>query len=178
VTSETPPGADRVTPGVEARESPIEGLGVFATRDFKSGERISVVNVVREITDAAPLRPEAGERLEHCARPDGKLLLYGPPDRHLNHSCNPNAWERHSEDRIEIVARRPIARGDEVRVDYLINNSGGDSWPCNCGTPRCRGLTGFSFFTLPVELQREYLPLLATWFIARHQSEVRRLDES
>lgn len=160
---------------VEVRESPIEGLGVFALRAFEAGEVIRVVNVVREITDAAPLRPEDGERLKHCARPDGNVLLYGLPDRHLNHSCDPNAWERHIEDRIEIVARRQIGPGDEIRVDYLVNNSGGDSWPCNCGAPRCRGLTGVSFLTLPPEVQQEYLPLLADWFIARHPHEVEQL---
>ncbi len=30
---------------------------------------------------------------------------------------------------------------------------------------RCRGETGVSFFTLPVEFQREYLPLLMPCFV-------------
>ncbi len=166
---------ERSDDGVEVRESPIQGLGVFALRAFAPGDLIRVVNVLREITDDAPLRPEDGERREHCAYPDGKVVLYGLPDRHLNHSCDPNAWERYTNGRAEIVARRPIAPGDEIRVDYLINNSGGESWPCNCAAPRCRGRTGVSYFTLPLDQQREYLPLLATWFIARHPEQVAAL---
>lgn len=160
---------------VEVRASAVEGLGLFALHNFETGDLIRVVNIRREITDDAPLRPEDGERPEHCAYPDGKVVLYGMPDRHLNHSCDPNAWERHTKDRIEIVARRPIAANEELRVDYLINNSGGNSWPCNCGAARCREMTGVSFFTLPLDQQREYLPLLADWFIARHPQEVEQL---
>ena len=179
------------TPDVEVRPSEVEGLGVFAARDFAPGELIRIVNVAREITEDAPLRPEDGERFEHLSRPDGRTVLYGHPDRHYNHSCDPNASVRYtprSEDPqtaespggliTEIVARRPIATGDEIRLDYLINNSGGDSWPCNCGAARCRGKTGISFFTLPIDQQREYLPLLADWFVARHSEEVVALRSS
>ena len=162
---------------VEVRESPGQGLGVFARRDFAPGERIRVVNLVRDVTPEAPLRPELGERPEHCNHntPGGVPVLYGEPDRYYNHGCDPNAWERYLEGRTEIVARRTIAAGEEIRIDYLVNNSGGDSWPCSCGAPRCRGNTGISFFTLPEEFQREYLPLLAGWFIARHPEQMATL---
>lgn len=160
---------------VEVRESPVEGLGVFARRRFEAGELIRAVNVVREVTADAPLRPEQGERFEHCAYPDGKVVLYGEPDCFYNHSCDPNAWARYRGGPAEIVARHPIDAGDEIRVDYLVNNSGGDSWPCHCGADRCRGMTGVSFFTLPEDHQRDYLPLLAHWFEARHREELAEL---
>ena len=165
----------RIAGDVEVRESSIQGLGVFARRDFAAGELIRAANLVREITEDAPLRPDLGERADHCAYPDGKVVLYGFPDRYYNHSCDPNAWERYVDGRPEIVARRPIEAGDEMRVDYLVSNSGGDSWSCHCGAARCRGVTGHSFFTLPIELQREYLPLLAGWFVARHAEEIAEL---
>lgn len=120
---------------VQVLASGSEGLGVFAARQFNEGELIRSVNVLREITDAEPLRSEAGERLEHCANPDGRVVLYGIPDRYYNHS-------------------------------------GGDSWACNCGAARCRGTTGYSFLTLPPEIQHEYLPLLAPWFERRHAKEL------
>jgi len=162
---------------VEVRESAGQGLGVFALRDFQPGERIRVVNLVRDVTPERPLRPELGELAEHCNHntPSGVPVLYGEPDRYTNHSCDPNAWERYVEGRTEIVARRAITAGEEIRVDYLVNNSGGESWPCGCGAERCRGMTGVSFFTLPPEVQRDYLPLLADWFIARHPAEVAEL---
>ncbi len=57
---------------VEVRPSPIEGLGVFAARTFRAGERVRRINVVREITPQAPIREDRGERLDHCSYPDGK----------------------------------------------------------------------------------------------------------
>lgn len=78
---------------VDVRPSGIEGLGVFAARAFRAGDRIRRVNVVREITPEAPLREDLGERADHCNYPDGKVVLYGLPDRCLNHSCHPNAYE-------------------------------------------------------------------------------------
>lgn len=168
--------------GVFVQRSPIEGLGLFASRGFAAGELIRRMNLVREITKEAPLRPDTGERVEHCAYSDGRVILVGHPDRHLNHSCDPNAYERHgqgtAQGNIEIVARRPIAADDEIRVDYLVNNSGGDSWACNCGAARCRGMTGTSFFDLPRGIRSEYRPLLADWFLAKHADRFRDRRES
>ena len=62
-----------------------------------------------------------------------------------------------------------------LAIDYLINNQGGDSWPCRCGADRCRGETGKSFFSLPDEFQRGYLPLLAPWFCERYASKIDRI---
>jgi len=164
---------------VEVRHSDIEGSGVFASRSFTAGETIRVVNIVREITADAPLRPDQDEHVEHCNwhHPEGAVVLYGVPDRHYNHSCDPNAWERFVDDRPEIVARRLISQGEEITIDYMINNGGGAPWPCNCGASRCRGTTSVSFFALPPDVQREYIPLLADWFVARYSRELSDLEK-
>ena len=164
---------------VEVRHSDIEGSGVFASRSFTAGETIRVVNIVREITADAPLRPDRDEHVEHCNwhHPEGQVVLYGVPDRHYNHSCDPNAWERFVDDRPEIVARRRISQGEEITIDYMINNGGGAPWPCNCGASRCRGMTSVSFFALPPDVQREYIPLLADWFVTRYSQELSDLDK-
>jgi hypothetical protein len=166
-----PPG----TPVVEVRESRIQGLGLFATRALAAGERIRRVTIVREITNGAPLRPESGEHIEHCAYPDGRVVLWGLPDRHVNHSCDPNAYELHEGDAVYIVARRPIAAGEEITFDYIINTTGGSTWPCHCGAARCRGETVGDFFHLPIAFQIEYRPLLADWFVARHRKRLEAL---
>lgn len=106
---------------------------------------------------------------------DGRYLLVGEPDRYLNHSCDPNAYKRYTQSRIELIARRTIEVGDEITLDYLINNAGGDTWPCHCGATRCRGMTGTSFFDLPEEFQREYFPLLAPWFKRRYVDRLAHL---
>jgi SET domain-containing protein len=153
---------------VEVRPSPIQGLGLFARRDFSAGELIHRVNVVREITPEAPLREDLGERLEHCDYPQGKTVLIGFPDRHLNHSCDPNAYVRYEEGGCSIWARRGIPAEKEITIDYNINISGGNSWPCHCGSSRCLGTVMGDYFLLPPELQREYRPMLAEWFLRSH----------
>jgi SET domain-containing protein len=163
---------------VEVKPSPIQGLGVFASRRVAAGQRIRRVKIVREVTPASPIREDAGERIEHCGYPDGKILLWDFPDRHVNHSCDPNAYELYEEDAIHIVARREIEAGDEITFDYNINTAGGNSWPCHCGAPRCRGESIGDFFSLPEEQQREYLPYLAEWFVRRHRDRLESFDAS
>lgn len=158
------------------KPSPIEGLGVFAARAFQAGERIRRVHVVREVTADSPIREELGERVDHCSYPDGKVFLWGFPDRHVNHSCDPNAWEMYEGDASYLVARRDIAADEEITVDYNINIADGTAWPCVCGAARCRGEVAGDFFRLPEPWQREYRPLLAEWFVRRHRQRVAELD--
>jgi hypothetical protein len=170
------PEPDRHHGDVELKPSPIQGLGVFATRSFRAGERVRRVNLVREITHEAPIREEEGERIEHCGYPDGKVVLWGLPDRHVNHSCDPNAYEHYEDSAVTIVARRDIAAGEEITFDYNLNTSGGNTWPCHCGAGRCRQGTVGDFFALPPAHQREYRPLLAEWFVRRHRERIEALD--
>jgi len=92
------------------------------------------------------------------------------------YSCDPNAYEQFDGDISYLVARRQIAIGDEINLDYNINISNGTVWPCHCGARRCRGEVAGDFFRLPLEWQREYRPLLAEWFIDRHRSLIETLD--
>ncbi len=160
------------TQGVEVRESSTQGFGIFTLGFFKQGETIRQVNIIRENTASAPLQPDDGELFEHCAYPDGKVVLYGPPDCYMNHSCEPNVFYDYTQEPPVTRAMRDIAPGEELKVDYLINNSGGDSWRCECGAARCRGETGTSYFDLPLTFQQEYLAYLAPWFFRRHQEKI------
>lgn len=160
---------------VEVRTSSIEGLGLFAGRPFYAGQHIRQINVVREVTPTSPLRQELGERANHCDYPDGKVVLLGFPDRHINHSCDPNAYVLYEGDLSLLVARRDIAAGEEITCDYNINITGGTAWPCHCGTARCSGTVLGDFFRLPLNVQREYQPLLAEWFVLAHRDRLRAL---
>jgi uncharacterized protein len=161
---------------VDVRPSSIEGLGVFACRRFHAGQRIRRISVVREVTAEAPLREDLGERADHCDYPDGKVVLLGFPDRHVNHSCDPNSYVLYDADACYLAARRDICAGEELTCDYNINITGGTAWPCHCGAARCRGTTVGDFFRLPAEIQREYRPFLADWFIRRHGARLAQLD--
>lgn len=161
---------------VEIRKSTIEGLGLFATRRFRAGERIRQINVVREVTPTSPVRPEFGERVDHCDYPDGKVVLLGAPDRHINHSCDPNSYVSYAGGCSFFVALREIEPGQEITCDYNINIAGGTAWPCHCGASRCRGTVLGDFFQLPADVQREYRPLLAEWFVRSYREQIEALD--
>lgn len=137
-----------------------------------------VLDTSRVITEEHPLRPEEGEREDHLAYlAGGEVVLLPEPERHLNHSCDPNAYLHTVDDEVRVVARRAIRAGEEITIDYLINTHGGSSWRCRCGAERCRGELETSFFDLPAGFQREYLPMLEAWFIEEHREEIERLKE-
>lgn len=96
--------------------------------------------------------------------------------RSFNHSCDPNVYVR---GRDELVALRPIRKGEEITYDYSttmrydlekIRASGNEPWtcPCHCGAYNCRGIIN-EFSTLPSErrdyyVSNRYLPD----FLLRH----------
>lgn len=160
---------------VRVAPSPIEGRGLFATRGIAEEDTVLRLDTSRVVTEEEPLRPEEGEREDHVAYlAGGRAVLLPEPERHLNHSCDPNAFLRTTEGVTRLLARRRIAPGEEVTIDYLVNTHGGSSWSCRCGSRRCRGRLETSFFELPPEFQREYLPLLEEWFVEEHREEVRQ----
>ena len=64
--------------------------------------------------------------------PAGTAVHYG------NHSCDPNLWHVGPYD---IAARRAIAAGEELTIDYGTQSAGsGFSMACSCGSSCCRGL--------------------------------------
>ena len=78
---------------VEARESAIDGLGVFAVTPFSAGQAVLAIDDSRAVDEAHPLRP--GEEARHCDYlAAGKVVLMLYPERHINHSCDPNTKPR------------------------------------------------------------------------------------
>jgi hypothetical protein len=159
--------------------SSIAGRGVYASRRFETGERILMLDDSRVITPEHPLRPELGEcddHVDHLA--NGTLVYMQEPERYLNHCCDPNAFCRHVDNARYLVARRVIARDEEIVVDYCVNSAESDySWPCGCGAARCRKVGRLDFFSLPLKFQLEYLPLLDHWFLQEHRERLRPLLE-
>jgi uncharacterized protein len=58
--------------------------------------------------------------------------------RFINHSCDPNTYMRCTPVRAEFYARRDIAAGEELTVDYMDSHHDG-KLPCRCGARGCRG---------------------------------------
>lgn len=163
-------------PATVVRPSPIQGVGVFATRPFGSGERVLTIDDTRVVDQARPLLP--GESEDHCDHlADGTVVLIGLPERHINHACDPNVFVKTEEGCRHVVARREIAAGEELTYDYIIDCHDGDVWVCECRNARCRGTIVSSFFELPDPLLREYLPLLNPWFVAEHRERIDALRQ-
>jgi SET domain-containing protein len=166
-------------PGVVVKPSPIQGLGIFATHDFRAGDLILKRDESREVTPDRPLRPELGEFRRHCDDlAGGRVVLLGYPERHLNHCCDPSVYVRFLDGQGYLCARRDIRAGEELTNDYCINGFDDEVWSCACGHARCRRLIHVNFFEEPLALQVAYLPLLADWFIAEHPREVAALRQA
>lgn len=73
------------------RQSPIQGLGVFAEKDFRPHEMIQYARIAHD-------RTELG--------------------RYANHSHDPNAYMHSSDGNIVVFAKKWIKTGDEITVDY------------------------------------------------------------
>jgi len=100
---------------IELRDSPTHGTGVFAVRNFKSGD------VITRFHRKPGRRP--GPYVLTQRNEQGRIVMHEitGPLRFLNHDCRPNA----KFDGSRLVAMRSIPAGQELKVDY-----GPDA--CNC----------------------------------------------
>jgi hypothetical protein len=162
---------------VYVKTSPIHGLGVFARREFNTGETI-LLRDERPVDEDAPLDEAAGEFEQHCDWLEGGRQVYlGFPERHVNHSCDANSFHKRIDGRTHVVALRPIHPGDEITNNYCIDLADASPWRCSCGSERCLGSVPGDFFELPLLLQVELQPLLADWFIREHAARYEALLE-
>lgn len=126
--------------GVKPKRSSA-GLGLFATRDFKKGERI-----IEYRGNRVPTGDDGPVNL-YIFNVNKKIDIDGSPRwntaRYANHSCVPNAEAVNDNDRIFIEAIKVIKTGEEITYDYgkeyyedvLIKEKGG----CLC--PKHRAVT-------------------------------------
>ena len=90
-------GFDQEPQGIRIGESKVHGQGVFATKDFKAGDRIA------------------------SARIGGKRT---PVGRYCNHGAYPNAdMAMLSSGDVELIATTDIPSGCEILSDYFLNYS-------------------------------------------------------
>lgn len=119
--------------GVKAGRSSA-GLGLFATKDFKKGERI-----IEYVGNKVPGGDKGPHNL-YIFTVTKKWDIDGSPRwntaRYANHSCVPNAEAVNDNNRIFIEAIKKITAGEEITYDYgeeyykdiLVKEKGG----CRC----------------------------------------------
>lgn len=140
------------SPLIEVRESPIAGLGVFATRRIRRGTRI-IEYVGERISDEEAARRYDDDAMEQhhtfLFAVDDDTVIDGAVDgndaRYFNHACAPNCEAINDEGRIFIEAIADIEPGAELLYDYALmrDDPWQDHWAalyaCRCGAEKCRG---------------------------------------
>lgn len=126
---------------VAVRKSGIQGRGLYALVPFRKGES------VLDYSGPIITQEEAcvlSTRRKHCVfmetedgrTIDGKNCI----GRFINHSCIPNVETIYNGSSNYFVAKRSIAVGQEILLDYQFDTAGETLYPCRCGAPKCRGL--------------------------------------
>lgn len=144
-----------VDPRVVARPSSIEGLGLFASAPIAKGEIVGKLG--GRVIDDAELRQISRARSKYNSAAIGEGVNVLLEDDEMiargNHSCDSNLWMR---DEYTLEARRDIASGEEVTVDYALQTSIPEwEMACQCGSPLCRTVLRGDDWMRP-ELQARY----------------------
>ena len=154
---------------VSIRDSLLQGKGVFASRDFGTGEIVLEIDDSHIVTDESHLTPEQHEfDLDYL---QDKTVLMQEPEKYINHSCDPNTLVKTKNGKRQVLAVRRIITGDEITYDYSINGDNDGTFVCHCGSKNCRKVYQGNFFKLPIELQKRYLSYLDDWFIKKHKNK-------
>lgn len=145
-------------PGVELRESAGKGAGVFATRPFRAGELVL----------AGVIEAELDRNDAHASQISwNRFVRHGGLVPKVNHSCDPNCGiGLNTSGAHDLLARLPIATGEEITFDYAMRNYTIEHFPdrCQCGTLRCRGrITGWK--DLPSERRDAYRGYVAPYLL-------------
>lgn len=137
-----------------------KGKGIFAARNFKKGDIVLKMNTKNTINlrEAKKLSKDDKGHLGYIGK--GRYFVIRPPERFLNHSCDPNVYDRIG----TLRAMLTIKKGDEICIDYSI--SGFDKWKmrCYCKSPNCRKIIHGEFRKLPKDLQKKYYKYLEKWY--------------
>ena len=158
------PGDLPVDEGVELRDTPGRGTGVFATKCVPAGE-IVMVGVIERVLDRNDRHAsQIGENL---------FVLHAGLIRWVNHSCDPNCGIHvNASGAHDFVAMRDIAAGEEVVFDYAMRNHRIEHFParCLCGAQNCRGrITGW--VDLPEHRKADYKGFVAPYLVAASPSQ-------
>ena len=144
------------SPSLEIRTDGAGGLGVFAQASVEPGE-VLVGLAHRFVTERDRHTIQLGDDLHQA--------FTNEMDDYVNHSCDPNAVLDF--ERLELVAVRPIAAGEEVSTNYLTFEwEMVEPFACRCGASRCLGeIRGFAH--LDPDEQDELLPSASPYLCSR-----------
>ena len=102
--------------GLAIGEGALDGKGLFAARDFESGEELDSYRL-QELTLAEFRALPEAEQLLFVHSYSGRRFLYPSPVRYANHSDLPSAHQDF--ERSRLVAVRRISQGEPMTVDAM-----------------------------------------------------------
>lgn len=100
--------------GVIVGEGDLAGKGVYAARDFKNGEVVIQYHLTPLTEGEYGALPESEKMFTHSHR--GTTMLYGKPERYVNHSDNPNTYQ-------DLVKQCDIAIRDIQKGEMITTNA-------------------------------------------------------
>lgn len=146
------PDPSLTTPYFEVRQSAIQGLGAFAAKRIRKGQRIVEYAGERISNEEADRRYDESKMRRHHTflfTLDSKTVVDGASSGnaaiYINHSCEPNCEAVISGKRIYIHSTRTIEPGEELLYDYQYERTDESDeyiqkfYKCLCGTDNCRG---------------------------------------
>ena len=121
------------------------GVGVYATRTYKKGEIIHVLNGKAHTPKTLYYHKSNFRKgiVDPLQIGTDKYLKLNELSRFFNHSCAPNAGIKN---RSTLFALRNIRAGEELTFDYSTTID--EAFWCKCGSKKCRGII-YDFFALP-----------------------------
>ncbi|MCU0635705.1 MAG: SET domain-containing protein-lysine N-methyltransferase [Gemmatimonadaceae bacterium] len=134
----------------EVHGDALAGFGIRATRAlapgdvvFRGEERSARLATRRHVEGTWSAREQQVLRQYGLPVSDGVVLLWDLDPAEWapqNHSCDANTTYRG----LDVVARRAIAAGEELTLDYAeVMDEHSEPFTCRCGVPGCRGwITG------------------------------------
>jgi len=136
----------------EIRQSPMQGLGAFATRPIPAGIRLIEYAGQRLTPAEADARyPDVEGKRHHTVlfAIDDEIVIdaaaEGNEARFINHSCDPNCDAVIEDGRIWIETIRDVGVGEELAYDYAYvleerhSPAAKRRFPCHFGAATCRG---------------------------------------
>lgn len=149
----------KVNKGYELLDCKDKGQGIFATKEFHSGDIVMVGTIEED---------NISENHSHASQMgEFRHALHGGEITKVNHSCNPNCGiSLNKVGAHDFIAMHTIEIGDEVTFDYAMRNYIIEYFPykCCCGASDCRGsITGWK--DLPESFKSKYKGYVAPYLI-------------
>lgn len=131
---------------IQLTNSPIQGRGIFAKTDIPCGTEI-IEYVGKRLT-----KRQSDKQLEALAGSGKHIYTFALNDqydidgdvdynlaKYINHSCQPNCYTHTDEEKIWIVAKRDILKGEELSYDYHFDRVHWHEHRCLCQANDCFG---------------------------------------